>query len=148
EAAGVPSSQIGEGSSGTPVASRLAAFRDALADDFNTPKALAEVFELVGEANRGEVSKGLAAEEVAEMLELVGLGSLADQNVVNLQLSPITGKSSVSLEMTTPQALLAKREEARAAKEYDRADDIRDQLLELGWEVRDSDSGPRLIRKT
>ena len=31
-------------------------FRDALADDFNTPRAMAEVFELVGEANRGEVS--------------------------------------------------------------------------------------------
>ena len=29
--------------------------RGALADDFNTPRALAEVFELVGEANRGEV---------------------------------------------------------------------------------------------
>ena len=38
-----------------PDVARLEAFRDALADDFNTPRALAEVFELVGEANRGEV---------------------------------------------------------------------------------------------
>ena len=30
-------------------------FREALADDFNTPRALAQVFELVGEANREEV---------------------------------------------------------------------------------------------
>ncbi len=148
EAGGVSSSQNGEGSSDTPPASRLAAFKDALADDFNTPKALAEVFELVGEANRGEVPGGDAAVALAEMLELVGLSSLTEQTVVNLELSPTTGKGSPSMELTTPQALLAEREEARAAKEYERADEIRDQLLDLGWEVRDSDSGPRLVRKT
>ena len=37
---------------------------------------MAEVFELVGEANRGEVPG--AAEAVLEMLELLGLGSLAE----------------------------------------------------------------------
>ena len=57
---------------GVPRTSRLEAFREALADDFNTPRAMAEVFELVGEANRGEVPG--RAEAVAEMLELVGLG--------------------------------------------------------------------------
>ena len=54
---------------------RLEAFREALADDFNTPRAMAEVFELVAEANRDEVPG--AVEAVAEMLELVGLGTLA-----------------------------------------------------------------------
>ena len=39
-------------------ASSSESFREALADDFNTPKAMAEVFELVGEANREEVWKG------------------------------------------------------------------------------------------
>ncbi|HET9593079.1 MAG TPA: cysteine--tRNA ligase, partial [Solirubrobacterales bacterium] len=57
-------------------APRLEAFRDALADDFNTPRALAEVFELVGEANRGEVDGGEAAGAIAQMLELVGLSTL------------------------------------------------------------------------
>ena len=52
-------------------------FRDALADDFNTPRAMAEVFELVAEANRGEVPG--APEAVREMLELVGLESLAER---------------------------------------------------------------------
>jgi cysteinyl-tRNA synthetase len=57
-------------------AQRRAAFKDALADDFNTPRALAEVFELVGEANRGEVDGEEAARAIAEMLELVGLSTL------------------------------------------------------------------------
>ena len=57
-------------------AERLEAFREALADDFNTPRAMAEVFELVGEANREDEVPG-AVEAVKEMLELVGLGTLA-----------------------------------------------------------------------
>src|SRR5690242_12985048 len=102
EASGVPSSQFGEGSSGTPEASRLAAFRDALADDFNTAKALAEVFELVGEASRGEVEKEPAAGAVAEMLELVGLGTLTQPD-----------EGAVADEQAS--RLMEEREEARAA---------------------------------
>ena len=61
----------GEGESGEVSPSRTAGrfrrdlprlpsrgFREALADDFNTPRAMAEAFELVGEANRGEVDRG------------------------------------------------------------------------------------------
>jgi cysteinyl-tRNA synthetase len=60
--------------SGAPLdvsASRVESFRDALADDFNTPRAMAEVFELVGEANRGEIPSTEAAAALAEMLALV-----------------------------------------------------------------------------
>ena len=40
-----------------------------------------------------------------------------------------------------PSALLAEREEARAAQDFERADEIRDELAELGWEVRDTRRG-------
>jgi len=114
------------------VAQRLEAFRDALADDFNTPRALAEVFELVGEANRGEVDGGEAAGAVAEMLELVGLSTLTQ---------PDEGAEA------DPEArqLMEEREEARAAKDFARADELRDRLAELGWTVRDSADGPQLV---
>jgi cysteinyl-tRNA synthetase len=107
---------------------RLDAFREALADDFNTPRAMAEVFELVAEANRGEVPG--APEAVREMLELVGLGSLA---------SVEQGADAEA------EALLTEREEARAAKDFARADEIRDRLAELGWEVRDGSEGAKLV---
>jgi len=116
---------------GGPPGSRIEAFREALADDFNTPRAMAEVFELVGEANRGEVPG--AAEAVEEMLGLVGLGSLAEVE------AGAGGKAEV---------LLAEREQARAAKDFDRADEIRDELAALGWEVRDSASGAKLVPKS
>jgi cysteinyl-tRNA synthetase len=113
-----------------PPVSRLAAFKSALADDFNTPRAMAEVFELVAEANRGEVPA--APEAIREMLELVGLDSLADTEQ----------GGDVGAE-----GLLAEREAARAAKDFGRADEIRDRLAELGWEVRDSADGAKLVPK-
>jgi len=111
-------------------AARLDKFRDALADDFNTPRAMAEAFELVGEANREETPG--APEALREMLWLVGLDSLA---VV---------EDGADAEA---EALMAEREEARAAKDFARADEIRDRLAEMGWEVRDSADGPRLVAR-
>jgi len=117
-----------------PPAERLARFRDALADDFNTPRAMAEAFELVGEANRGEAAGGEAAGAVAEMLDLVGLSSLT-------QLDEGAETDQVALK------LMEKREAARAEKDFERADRIRDELAALGWEVRDSAAGPSLVPK-
>ncbi|HEU4598131.1 MAG TPA: DALR domain-containing protein, partial [Solirubrobacterales bacterium] len=113
---------------------RLEAFKDALADDFNTPKALAEAFELIGEANRGEVAREAAAAALAEMLDLVGLGSLTQ---------PDEGAEVDE----RARKLMEEREEARAAKDFARADALRDRLAELGWEVRDLAEGPSLVPK-
>jgi cysteinyl-tRNA synthetase len=136
---GDPAEQQRGGSGGSPPKSgsrpeeRLEAFREALADDFNTPRAMAEVFELVAEANREEVPG--AAAVVHQMLELVGLGTLG---------SPEEGGEADE----GAAALMAEREEARAAKNYARADEIRDELAAMGLEVRDSAEGPRLVPKS
>ncbi len=121
-----------EGEPGEAAAARLEAFKDALADDFNTPRAMAEVFELVGEANRDEVPG--AAEAVAEMLDLVGLDTLTQQE-----------EGGEADERAAE--LMAEREGARAAKDFARADDIRDELVAMGYEIRDSADGPRLVPK-
>jgi cysteinyl-tRNA synthetase len=113
---------------------RFGAFRDALADDFNTPRALAEVFELVGEANRGDVAGEEAAPVVAEMLELVGLSTLTQPD-----------KGAEGDERA--QELMEERERARAEKDFAKADELRDQLTEMGWTVRDSADGPQLVPK-
>ena len=44
------------------------------------------------------------------------------------------------------QQLAAARDEARAARDFERADQIRDQLTEAGWEIRDTPDGARLVR--
>jgi cysteinyl-tRNA synthetase len=112
------------------LADRRQAFLDALADDFSTPQAFAVLFEIVAEGNRRELPGARGVLE--ELLPLLGLDSLLAE------------------EETAPAEaddLLAQRQEARAAKDFDRADSIRDQLAEMGWEVRDEAGGARLVRR-
>jgi cysteinyl-tRNA synthetase len=94
---------------------------------------MAQVFELVGEANKEEVPG--AAEAVREMLALVGLSSLAQ---------PDEGAEADE----GAEKLLEERQAARAAKDFDRADEIRDELAALGWEVRDSAEGAKLVPRS
>ena len=106
-------------------------FLAALCDDFNTPRALAALFELIAEGNRRELPG--ARDALAEMLPLVGLESLLTERE--------EGPDDEA------DGLLAEREEARAARDFERADAIRDRLAGLGWEVRDGSEGPRLVRR-
>jgi len=103
----------------------------ALCDDFNTPRALAAVFELIAEANRREVAGAHAALE--RMLPLLGLDGLR------------AGEEEEA--GGEAQKLLNERDEARAARDFERADRARDRLAELGWEVRDSAEGSQLVRR-
>ncbi|CAB4877775.1 MAG: cysteine--tRNA ligase [Actinobacteria bacterium] len=111
----------------TPYAER---FFDSLADDFNTPAALAELFGWVREANRdGEVIGG---DGLRAMLSVFALENLLDQTAGD-------GPDAEALE------LLTARETARAASDWAEADRIRDELLQRGWTVRDGANGPELI---
>jgi cysteinyl-tRNA synthetase len=112
------------------------AFFDALRDDFNTPQALAVLFELVAEGNRrleaGQPFPG-ALDALVEMLGVIGLENLLEAE-----------------EPTEEEAsrLAEERERARQDGDYERADAIRRELAERGYEVRDTDDGPVLVRST
>jgi cysteinyl-tRNA synthetase len=102
----------------------------ALADDFNTPMAFADLFGMISEGNKRELSG--ARPVLEQLLPLLGLDSLLRE------------------DETVPQEaeqLLARRQEARTAKDFERADAIRDELAEMGWEVRDEAGGARLVRR-
>jgi cysteinyl-tRNA synthetase len=107
------------------------AFLDALADDFNTPQAYAVLFEIVAEGNKRELPGAQGILE--ELLPLLGLDSL------------LAGEEAAPPEA---EELLARRQEARASKDFERADSLRDELAEMGWEVRDEAGGARLVRRT
>ncbi|HSI81901.1 MAG TPA: cysteine--tRNA ligase [Solirubrobacterales bacterium] len=108
---------------------RREAFLCALADDFNTPRAMAELYDLVREGHSRQLAG--AHDVVAELLGLVGLESLAR---VEVEADP------------EAERLLAERERAREARDFARADRIRDELASRGWEVRDGAAGSRLVR--
>jgi cysteinyl-tRNA synthetase len=106
-------------------------FFAALADDFNTPAALAAVWDWVREANRREPGTGDA--DLREMLAVLGLDNLLDADERDGR------PDAQALE------LLDRREAARARRDYAEADRLRDELTAMGWEVRDSAEGPQLV---
>jgi cysteinyl-tRNA synthetase len=113
------------------VNARRGKFIEALADDFNTPAAAAALFELVSEGNRRPLSGARPALE--EMLPMLGLeGLLAADEPTDLE----------------AERMLADREGARADGDFERADQIRDELERRGWEVRDTPGGARLVKRT
>ncbi|MGA9284967.1 MAG: cysteine--tRNA ligase [Solirubrobacteraceae bacterium] len=109
------------------------AFFEALADDFNTPKALACLFEWVREANRRGEAVGDG--DLREMLATLGLENLR----------PLAASGDVQAIDPEAVALLASREAARSERDFERADRLRDEIAARGWEIRDSAAGPELI---
>jgi cysteinyl-tRNA synthetase len=108
-------------------------FFDALAEDFNTPRALAAVAEWVSEANRSSArgSDPVGDADLREMLAVFALETLLDVAVVSAPEAVV--------------ALLAQREAARASRDFASADRLRDEIRAAGWEVRDGAAGPELI---
>jgi cysteinyl-tRNA synthetase len=115
-----------------PAAEAVSRFRDALADDFNTPRAMSELFDFIRAANQEPIPG--AGDAALEMLQLVGLGSLAN--------SGGDGPDADAL------ALLDQREKARADRDFETADRLRAELAALGWEVRDSADGASLVPRS
>jgi cysteinyl-tRNA synthetase len=105
------------------------AFFTALAEDFNTARALSVVFEWVAQANRGP--QGAGSRDLREMLAVLGLENLLEAEQIEL---PAEAREQAEA-----------RERARAAGDYQEADRIRDELRAAGWELRDGPSGPELL---
>ncbi len=103
------------------------AFFVALANDFNTPLALAQLNEWIAAAGH-LVATG--DDELREMLAVLGLDSL---------LAPDEDAPAAVRE------LAREREQARARRDFMAADELRERIAAFGWEVRDVAGGFELI---
>ena len=114
----------------------VAKYEEAMDDDFNTADALAAVFELVKYANTTvteETSKEFAAyvsETLVKLCDILGL---------------IVDKKEEILDKEI-EDLIAERQAARKAKNFARADEIRDELLAKGIELKDTREGVKWKR--
>ncbi|MDZ4813106.1 MAG: cysteine--tRNA ligase [Pseudomonadota bacterium] len=115
------------------------AFESALCDDLNTPQALSVLAQIAADARRatgGERRRTLKA-------DLLGAGAL----IGLLQQSPEAwfnrNASACSLGTEQIEALIAERQEAKKARQFERSDAIRQQLAAQGIEIEDTPSGPR-----
>ncbi len=110
-------------------------FIDAMDDDFNTPEAMAVLFELVKEVNRVKESDLAKALQLAAQLKSLAavLGILQQQPEAFLQ-------GNVD-DAERIEGLIEERNQARKDRNFARADEIRDQLLAEGIELEDSREG-------
>jgi cysteinyl-tRNA synthetase len=108
-------------------------FKAAMDDDFNTPEALPVLFELAREVNRFKETEPAKAAELAGVLNLLAgvLGLLQGDAETFLQ-------SGASMDdVAEIEALIAKRNTARANKDWAAADAARDALTAKGIIVED-----------
>ena len=113
-----------------------AKFEASMEDDFNTADALAAIFELVKFANTNVTEKSSAAFADALLSQLVKLADV-------LGLKVIKKEEILDKEI---EALIEERQEARKAKNFARADEIRDELLEKGIILKDTREGVKWKR--
>ena len=106
----------------------LKEFYAAIANDLDTPKALALVWENIKTLNRATL---------AEADKILGLG-----------LAEVRPSQKIAVKKEIPaevQKWVAEREAARAAKDFARSDALRAQIEAAGFEVKDTPEGPSLI---
>jgi len=116
------------GASPAALAAHRDAFFDALADDYNTPRALAALAEWINQANRAGTPIGDG--HLREMLSVLGLDNLLERD---------EGPPAEVVELAECRAA------ARANRDFAAADRLRDELRARGWEVRDGPAGPELV---
>jgi cysteinyl-tRNA synthetase len=112
---------------------QAAAFRAAMNEDFNTPVALAVLFDLANELNRTR------SPDTAALLRHLGgvLGVLQQLPSAYMQ---------GGLDATAINAAIAARNAAKAAKNYAEADRIRKELAAQGVELKDSAHGTTWVK--
>ena len=139
----------------------------ALADDLNTPAALAELSRLAAEARSaqrewaqatdGAVKAQAAALARAAKAQLLGAGAALGllqrehdawfgKTVAYVEAMTVTGAITGGT-LTSIDELLVQRENARSARDFATSDRIRDDLLAQGIVIEDTPEGPRWSRK-
>jgi len=142
-------------------------FLDAMDDDFNTPRALASLFDMARDINRAEetgMNTGEARQALRELGGVLGLTFKAPEEVpldaeplrkLALSLSEQIAKTDLKGIIagkpvdaaTIIESLISMRRELRREKQFQLADEIRNKLLESGIMLEDTPAGTVWKRK-
>ncbi|GAG14790.1 unnamed protein product, partial [marine sediment metagenome] len=137
--------KIGKGSGWDEFNRRISEFKTnfekAMDDDFNTAKAIGDIHKFVSylnsELDRKDQPRinllGSGVEVVEKLLGVLGidLAKILDSDII-----------------TEAEELCKQRDEARKNKDFKKADEIRDKLKEMGYEIKDTPQGTILKPKT
>lgn len=140
----VPAGSVPDANASSAISPHKQAFIDKMDDDFNTPEALAVLFDLAHEihrlADRGETKQaGQQALALSDMTTILGL----------LKTPPDVFLQGNSDEQTVAhiESMIAARHQARAEKDWAKADAIRQELKQQGIDIEDDASGRTTWRK-
>ncbi len=117
----------------------VAQFKAAMDDDFNTPKAIAAMFDLVSSINKAE---GSEKDKLASLLKTFAdvLGCLQTDPADYFQ-------QGVDVDEAYIQEMIEKRVQAKKDKDFSLADKIRNDLDAQGIELQDSREGTTWVKK-
>ncbi|GAB0151375.1 MULTISPECIES: cysteine--tRNA ligase [Marinobacterium] len=120
-------------------------FVEAMDDDFNTPRALAVLFEIASELNKAARDNDPVAPQLAAQLkQLAGMIGLLQQEPDQF-LQGEAGEGDLSAEEI--EAFIEQRAQARKDKDFAESDRIRDLLAEKGVVLKDSRDGTSWYRE-
>jgi cysteinyl-tRNA synthetase len=118
---------------------------DAMDDDFNTPKAIGQIFEIIRSANilfdHNPEGNRLFGDEVVKKIEKaaedLGIFQLAPEE----WLQRVQTQGDAGVDAKQVEDLIAKRKKARQEKDWAMADQVRDELLALNVILEDTPQG-------
>ncbi len=111
-------------------------YEEAMDDDFNTADAIAAIFELVKLSNVNVTEESSYAlvkksyDTIVKLLDVLGINAKREEESLDSKV----------------QELIDQRQEARKNKDFARADEIRDELLSMGIELKDTREGVKWKR--
>lgn len=114
-------------------------FETAMADDFNTANAISVLFDGIRLANEWVAKPVVTAASIKQLIhwfdifgaQVLGFVTISEPEIIDTEI----------------ESLIKKRQEARTAKDFSLADQIRDQLLQIGVILEDTPQGVRWKRK-
>ena len=142
--AALPEGEAGVAETEALCARAKEAFGAAYANDLNAAAGIAEVFRFTRDVNGLMAKKQIAGTAAKRILEQY---RDFDRIIGCLDVdAALAAKPEADAEEDVPaeiRALIAKRTEAKKAKDFAAADAVRDELKQLGWTVTDTPSGPK-----
>jgi cysteinyl-tRNA synthetase len=122
----------------------LARFTEALDDDLDTPKAMALLWELIKDPDASVVLCKRAT--MLEFDKVLGLGF--SMNTEDAEARGIKTSAELSADETPIliQNLLLEREIARKNKNWQKSDELRDEIAKLGYKITDTDDGAKVVK--
>jgi len=115
-------------------------FAEAMDDDFNTAQAVSVLFELAAQANRGD------AAAASQMRALGGLLGLLQRDPIEF-LRGAAAAGQGGIEESRIEMLIAARAAAKARRDYQESDRIREELLQQGIVLEDGPAGTTWRRR-